>query len=78
MKAILEFSAEEIIEGEMQTCLDGWKYRFVINEIFDRFIRQKVKYDESTTEDQQKLLEDLQEFILEELHDKGLTLTSLC
>jgi hypothetical protein len=76
-KVTIEFTDEEIIDDELQTALDGWKYKHVIYEVMERFIRHKMKYDETTTNDQQKLLDELREFVVDELNSQDLTVDSV-
>ncbi len=76
-KATLEFTDEMVIDGELQTALDGWKYKHVIYEVLESFIRRKVKYEESTTDEQMKLLDELREFIVDELNNQDLTVDGI-
>ena len=66
----------------LDMALNGYKFRSVLYSVMEMWIRPKIKHgiksnNEPLTSEEYKLLEDLQEFILDELHDKELTLTSL-
>lgn len=67
MKYKLEFDETE--RESFQECIDGWKYKAVINELFN-FIRQQTKY-----EDKENIsFDDLREKIVELLNEEELSL----
>jgi intein-encoded DNA endonuclease-like protein len=80
-KVIIEFDSFED-KDELETCINAQKYKSVLYEIMEMYLRQKLKHGvdnegkELTTE-QYKVYEEMQEFILEELHNHDLTLNSL-
>lgn len=65
MKAILEFELPQESE-EHNLALNGGLYKSIIDDTFS-WIRKKEKYDETLTEDQYKILDELREFIANEL-----------
>ncbi len=73
MTAQLTFNLPEE-SAEHQMALDGWKWKTVVEEILNN-IRQDLKYNpEKLTADQQKILENLREFIHQRLEDENLAL----
>jgi hypothetical protein len=76
MKVTMEFDSIEDAD-EIDIALNGYKYKSVLYEVMERFIRQKTKYDQNTTPDQQKLLDELREFIVDSLDSMGLTADSV-
>jgi hypothetical protein len=64
MKAMLRFTLPEESE-EHQLALDGWKWRIVAEEM-DNFLRNKLKYEDLTEEDDeiyQSVRDELQSLI---------------
>lgn len=67
MKVILEFNLPEDKEDHKHA-LKGFEYQLAICDIFE-VLRQKRKYDDTLTEDQYKLLEELREKFVDVLND---------
>jgi hypothetical protein len=64
MKAMLRFTLPQESE-EHQLALDGWKWRMVAEEM-DHFLRNKLKYEDLTEEDDeiyQSVRDELQSLI---------------
>jgi hypothetical protein len=64
MKAMLRFTLPQESE-EHQLALDGWKWRIVAEEM-DHFLRNKLKYEDLTEEDDeiyQSVRDELQSLI---------------
>ena len=64
-KTIIEFSAEDQYELEM--CQNGWRYHSALWE-FKQYLRNEIKYGEHT-EEQYKILEQIQSNFFEILND---------
>ena len=75
-KITMEFDSIEDAD-EIDMALNGWRYKHVLYNVMERFIRQKTKYDEKTTEEQQKIIDELREFIIDDLDSLGLTVDSV-
>ena len=75
-KITMEFDSIEDAD-EIDMALNGWRYKHVLYNVMERFIRQKTKYDEKTTEEQQKIIDELREFIIDDLDSLGLTSDSI-
>lgn len=72
-QASLTFNLPEESD-EHQMALDGWKWKAIVSAILDN-LRQDLKYNVfKLTSDQQKVLENMREFIYQELKDENLTL----
>jgi hypothetical protein len=71
MKAMLRFTLPQESE-EHQLALDGWKWRIVAEEM-DNFLRNKLKYEDLTEED-----DEIYQSVRDELHslidNQGLAL----
>jgi len=72
MKAILKYNLPEEQE-EFDIANKGWKYRSALIEI-DEYLRSKIKYDESLTDEQYKVYEDTRTKFWEILNEDQLTL----
>ena len=68
MKAILEFNLPEDREDH-ELALKGSHYKYVIDQVFG-WIRKKEKYSGDLTEVEYKLLEEMREFVAQELNDE--------
>lgn len=72
-QASLTFNLPEESD-EHQMALDGWKWKAIVSAILDN-LRQDLKYNVvKLTSDQQKVLENMREFIYQELKYENLTL----
>lgn len=72
-QASLTFNLPEE-SAEHQMALDGWKWKAIVSAILDN-LRQDLKYNVvKLTSDQQKVLENMREFIYQELKYENLTL----
>jgi len=66
MKAILEFDCPEQ-EQELQTAIDGYKWKFVVSEI-DRQLRNQSKYEDVETIS----IDSVRKIITDVINDYGL------
>lgn len=72
-KVIMEFDSVED-KDDIHLALHGWKFRYILRSVMEDFIRQKLKYDEKTTKEQQRVLEELRKFITDELESQEISL----
>lgn len=74
-QATLTFNLPEE-SAEHQTAIDGWKWRTIVDDILQN-LRQDLKYNvDNLTPDQQKVLENMREYINQRLTEKNLSLDS--
>jgi len=71
MKAMLRFTLPEESE-EHQLALDGWKWRIVAEEM-DNFLRNKLKY-EALTEEDDALYQSVRDELQSLIDNQGLAL----
>lgn len=72
MKAILEFNLPEE-QDEFNYACNGLKYCSALSNI-DSFLRSKIKYDETLTDEQYKVYEDVRTKLWEILNDDNITI----
>lgn len=72
MKAILKFNLPEEQE-EFEIANNGWKFRSALSE-YDNYLRGKIKYDESLTNEQYKVYDEVRTKLWEILNEDQLTL----
>lgn len=72
MKAILKFKLPEEQE-EFEIANKGWKFRLALST-YDQYLRSKLKYDESLTDEQYKVYEEARAKFWEILQEEQLTL----
>ncbi len=71
MKASLRFNLPEETT-EHQTALDGWKWKVVVEQM-DETLRQKLKYEDLTEEDDE-LIAEIREELRSLIEGQGLVL----
>lgn len=52
--------------------VNGWKWRSLVSDILQN-IRQDVKYSQTTTEEQKKVLENMKSFIFGRMSEENLS-----
>jgi hypothetical protein len=72
MKAILEFSLPED-QPEFNTALQGGDWKHVCWEM-EQYLRKKVKYDNSLSEEQHEVYEDMREEFNRIMNESNLDL----
>ena len=72
MKAILKFNLPEEQE-EFEIANKGWKFRLALST-YDQHLRNKLKYDDSLTNEQHKVYDELRTKLWEILQEEQLTL----
>jgi flagellar biosynthesis protein FliP len=70
VKAILEYNLPDD-NFEHILAVKSTNMYSLINETFNE-IRKMIKYDETTTEEQVKILEKLRDFMIEEINERDL------
>ena len=71
MKAILEFNLPEE-KQEYQLAANATDYAITLEE-FDNYLRGKIKYDDTLTEEQCHVFEEVREKLWEFKNDNGIT-----
>jgi len=71
-KAILEFNLPEE-NSEFKEATNACSFKAAIQD-FDNFLRSKLKYDDSLTDAQYKIYDEVRTKLYEELNDNDLTL----
>jgi hypothetical protein len=64
---ILKFNLPDE-QQEANLAYNGWKYSLIIDQLYEH-IRQKLKYDESLTEEQDKIYEEIRDVIYDMSHE---------
>lgn len=72
MKAILKYNLPEEQE-EFEMANKGWKYRSALSE-YDNYLRSKIKYDDSLSDEQFKIYQDVRNKLWEILNEDQLTI----